>query len=287
MTHLLRPNTRSGSRKNIHAHYDLGNEFYRHWLDGTMTYSSALFDGDNSLSLEAAQDAKYERILQVLDPRPGERILETGCGWGGFAEYVARTRGVAVHGITVSQAQLAHAQARIDRQGLDALVDLSFTDYRDVAGSYDYVVSIEMFEAVGERFWPTYFRSVHDCLKPRGRALIQTITIADDAFAAYRRSSDFIRQYIFPGGMLPCPSRLDELTTAAGLDTKSSLAFGPDYAETLKRWRQSFDAATQQVERMGFDHSFRQIWRFYLCYCEAGFRAGRTDVMQIELQRRD
>lgn len=287
MTHLLRPNTRSGSRKNIHAHYDLGNDFYRLWLDKNMTYSSALFDGDHSQSLASAQDAKYERILAVLDPQPGQRILEIGCGWGGFAEYAARTRGVQVHGITVSQAQLSYARERMQKQGLGNLVELTFTDYRDVTGSYDYVVSIEMFEAVGERYWSTYVKALHDRLKCGGRAVVQTITIADDAYEAYRRTSDFIRQYIFPGGMLPCPAKFVELTAAANLATLGSHAFGLDYAETLKRWRHSFNATEKEVDGMRFDHAFRQIWRFYLCYCEAGFRTGRTDVMQIELQRKD
>ena len=287
MTHLMRPNTRNGSRKNIHAHYDLGNDFYSLWLGKSMTYSSALFEGDHSRGLEAAQDAKYERILEVIDAKPGERILEIGCGWGGFAEYAARTRGVHVHGITVSQAQLDFARARIEKQGLQDLVELTFTDYRDATGSYDYIVSIEMFEAVGERYWPTYFKTLHDRLKSGGLAVVQTITIADNAFDAYRRTSDFIRQYIFPGGMLPCPARFGELTAAAGLETRGTCAFGLDYAETLKRWRHRFNTVENAVDNMGFDHAFRQIWRFYLSYCEAGFRTGRTDVMQIELRRQD
>lgn len=283
--HLLRANTRSGSKKNISAHYDLSNDFYRLWLDDTMTYSSGLFAGDYTLTHEVAQSAKYERILQELNPQPGESVLEIGCGWGGFAEHAARTRGVKVHGITLSREQLAFARARIARAGLDHLVSLEFIDYRDVTERYDHVVSIEMFEAVGERFWPTYFKAVHDRLKPGRKAVIQAITIDEAAFPRYRATSDFIREYIFPGGMLaPVPRFIDD-AAKAGLSAQPPLMFGLDYAETLKRWRDRVNAQVEPIRALGFDDKFLQIWRFYLCYCEAGFRAQRTDVMQITLRR--
>lgn len=206
LRHLRRANTRQGAKKNIHAHYDLGNKFYRSWLDETMTYSAALFEGESDRTLEQAQIAKYERILRRLDVRAGDHVLEIGCGWGGFAQYAARTRGCRVHGITLSSAQLEFACQRIRDAGLSQLVEFSLTDYRDVQGSFDYVVSIEMFEAVGERFWPAYFSVVRERLKQGGSALVQTITIADELFEQYRKSTDFIQQYVFPGGMLPCPS---------------------------------------------------------------------------------
>ena len=285
--HMLRTNTKAQARKNIHAHYDLSNEFYRLWLDQTMTYSSAIFDGDLKQPLAAAQTAKYERILQVLNPQPGATILEIGCGWGGFAEHAAKTRGVKVTGITLSHAQLHFAKKRIADAGLDALVDLQLIDYRDVKEQFDYVVSIEMFEAVGERFWPTYFKTVYDRLKSGGRAVIQAITIAEDAFDRYRATSDFIREYIFPGGMLAPIPRFIADASRAGLNAGKPYRFGLDYAETLKRWHDTVNAKVSEIKPLGFDDKFLQIWRFYLSYCEAGFRAGRTDVMQLELSRID
>ena len=211
--HFLRSNTKANSKKNIQAHYDLSNDFYKLWLDKTMTYSSAVFNGDFTQPMETAQTAKYERILQKLNPKVGETILEIGCGWGGFAEHAARSRGVKVHGITLSKQQLAFAQSRIASAGLDDLATFEYIDYRDVTASYDYIVSIEMFEAVGERFWPTYFKTVHDRLKPSGRAVIQAITIDEQAFPRYSATSDFIREYIFPGGMLAPVSALSAMRT--------------------------------------------------------------------------
>ncbi|MBE0619412.1 MAG: class I SAM-dependent methyltransferase [Burkholderiales bacterium] len=283
LRHLMNANTRTGSRRNIAAHYDLGNDFYRLWLDPSMTYSSALFDGDFSLTLEAAQAAKYRRILERLRPARGARILEIGCGWGGFAEMAAREYGCHVTGLTLSREQLAYATARLARAGLADRVELRLQDYRDLSGQFDHVVSIEMFEAVGERWWPDYFRAVASALKPRGRALIQSITIADALFERYRKGTDFIQQYIFPGGMLPSPSRFRADAAHAGLVVADSHAFGRDYAETLRRWRAGFMAQLPAVREQGFDERFLRMWEFYYCYCEAGFDSGCTDVYQFEL----
>lgn len=284
--HLLRANTKSGSRRNIHAHYDLGNDFYRLWLDGTMTYSAGLFAGDSGKSLEAAQTAKYQRILDRLQAQPGDHLLEIGCGWGGFAEHAAATRGCRVTGVTVSQAQLDFARARIAARGLQHLVELKLCDYRDLDGQFDHVVSIEMFEAVGERYWPRFFRALRERLAPGGRALVQTITIAEAKFERYRSGTDFIQQYIFPGGMLPSPARFDQVAADAGLATGERLMFGADYAQTLRLWHQNFLRAAGDVQALGFDARFMRLWRFYLSYCEAGFRSGSTNVMQVELARR-
>ena len=285
--HLLRSNTKANSKKNIQAHYDLSNDFYKLWLDKTMTYSSAVFNGDYTQPMSDAQTAKYERILQVLNPKAGETMLEIGCGWGGFAEHAVRTRGVKIHGITLSREQLLFARERIANASLDTLATFEYIDYRDVTESFDYIVSIEMFEAVGERYWPTYFQSVHDRLKPNGRAVVQAITIDEIAFPRYRATSDFIREYIFPGGMLAPVERFVSDAKKAGLQTGEPYRFGLDYAETLKRWHHTVNASVADIRGLGFDDKFLQIWRFYLCYCEAGFRAGRTDVMQIELSRQD
>ena len=282
LRHWLRPNTRSGSRKNIHAHYDLGNDFYRLWLDSTMTYSSALFEGDLTRSLAEAQSAKYARILRALDVQPGQHILEVGCGWGGFAEHAARA-GCRVTGITISAAQLEYAQRRIAAAGLQDHVELRLQDYRDLDGQFDHVVSIEMFEAVGERYWPGYFDMIRERLKPGGRAVVQTITIAETKFERYRKGTDFIQQYIFPGGMLPSPQRLGEVAAGQGLSVEGMHHFGLDYAETLRRWHQVFDYAAPQVREQGFDERFMRTWRFYLAYCEAGFRTRATDVVQAVL----
>jgi cyclopropane-fatty-acyl-phospholipid synthase len=285
LRHLRRANTREGAKKNIHAHYDLGNLFYRSWLDETMTYSAALFEGESHRTLEQAQIAKYERILRRLDVRADDHVLEIGCGWGGFAEYAARTRGCRVHGITLSAAQLEFACQRIRDAGLSQLVEFSLTDYRDVQGSFDYIVSIEMFEAVGERFWPTYFSAVRDRLKRGGSALIQTITIADELFEHYRKSTDFIQQYIFPGGMLPCPGVFRKLAGRAGFVVGEEHRFGIDYAETLKYWRTRYRKVCDELRLLGFDARFERLWNFYLVYCEVGFRTASTDVMQVELHR--
>lgn len=284
LLHRLRVNSRAGSKRNIHAHYDIGNAFYAQWLDEGMGYLSALFAGNHQKSLELAQDDKYRHIVQSLGLRPGMRVLEIGCGWGGFALHAAR-RGIHVHGVTISQAQCALAQKRIAEAGLDGLAKVELCDYRDIDGQYDAVVSIEMFEAVGEKFWPEFARILHRRLKPGARALLQSITIDESRFEQYRRSSDFIRQSIFPGGMLPSPERLLKVGRSAGLEGHVTLRFGKDYAETLRRWRQAFEQHLSDIRRQGFDERFIRTWRLYLAYCEAGFEERRTDVVQFVFTR--
>ena len=283
LRHWLRANSRAGSRRNIHAHYDLGNDFYRLWLDPTMTYSSALFEGRLSRPLAEAQAAKYARILRELGAESGDHILEIGCGWGGFAEHAARA-GCRVTGITISAAQLEFARARIVRAGLADRVDLQLRDYRDLDGCYDHAVSIEMFEAVGERYWPGYFAALRERLRRGGRAVVQSITIAEAKFERYRSGTDFIQQYIFPGGMLPSKTVFTAEAARQGLAVTGVQAFGPDYAETLARWHRAFDRAAEEVRALGFDERFMRTWRFYLAYCEAGFRSGATDVVQARLE---
>lgn len=284
LLHRLRVNSRAGSKRNIHAHYDIGNAFYAQWLDEGMGYSSALFAGHKDKSLELAQDDKYQYIVQSLALRPGMRVLEIGCGWGGFALHAAR-RGIHVHGVTISQAQCELAQKRISEAGMDRLAKVELCDYRDIHGQYDAVVSIEMFEAVGEKFWSGFGRILHDRLKPGAQALLQSITIDESRFEQYRRSSDFIRQSIFPGGMLPSPERLLNVGRIAGLEGRITLRFGKDYAETLRRWRQAFEQHLSDIRRQGFDERFIRTWRLYLAYCEAGFEEQRTDVVQFVFTR--
>jgi len=285
LRHLLRANTRRRAKRNIVAHYDLGNAFYGLWLDPSMTYSAALFDGAHDRPLEDAQNAKYARVLDELAVKRGSQVLEIGCGWGGFAEHAGRA-GMNVTGISLSGAQTAYARARIARVGLADSVELRLQDYRDVRGRYDAVASIEMIEAVGERWWPTYFRAIRNALVPGGRACVQAITIADERFARYRTQSDFIQQYIFPGGMLPPPSRLVATATAAGLDLIGSRTFGSDYAETLRRWLAAFDARAETIRALGHDEKFLRCWRFYLAYCAAGFDTRTTDVGHYTFVRR-
>lgn len=282
--HLLNRNTRHGSRKNIHAHYDLGNAFYKLWLDPTMNYSSAWFAGAPEGTLDAAQQAKMRRALAEAGVTPGSRVLEIGCGWGAVAEVAARDFDAQLTGVTLSTEQLAWAQQRLQTAGLSA--DLRLQDYRDIDDEpFDAIVSIEMFEAVGREYWEGYFRTVHAKLKPGGRACIQSITIRDDLFDRYVRSTDFIQQYIFPGGLLPSPSQFRAHAEKAGLRVVNELAFGADYAETLRRWREAFLRHEGPVRELGFDGRFMRLWEFYLAYCEAAFAAGNTDVMQFTLVR--
>ena len=284
--HLLNRNSKAGSRRNIHAHYDLGNRFYREWLDETMSYSSAWFNGRFDLPMADAQQAKIRRALNECQVKPGDRVLEIGCGWGGVAEVAARDYGAQLTGVTLSTEQLDFARERMARAGLAERTDLRLQDYRDIAdGPYDAIVSIEMFEAVGRQYWRSYFETLHRQLKPGGRACIQSITIRDDLFERYLRGTDFIQQYIFPGGLLPCPSAFRAEARAAGLEVEHELAFGRDYAETLRRWRHDFLQREGQVRALGFDTRFMRTWEFYLAYCEAAFDAGNTDVMQFTLRR--
>jgi cyclopropane-fatty-acyl-phospholipid synthase len=277
--HWLNRNSRLGSKRNIAAHYDLGNDFYRLWLDPSMSYSSALYRPDDDGSLVTAQHAKYRRILGRLGALPGQRVLEIGCGWGGFAELAVR-EGLQLTGLTLSPAQLEWARQRVPQ------ADLRLQDYRDIDERFDHVVSIEMIEAVGERWWPTYFKSLARALKPGGRAVIQSITIRDDLFGAYRRGTDFIQQYVFPGGMLPSRSTVRAAAAKQGLVVRDEFAFGLDYARTLAEWHQAFEQQWPRIAQLGFDEPFRRLWRFYLSYCEAGFLAGNVDVVQFELAHR-
>ncbi|MFZ4066717.1 MAG: class I SAM-dependent methyltransferase [Phenylobacterium sp.] len=282
--HFLNGNSRNGSRRNIHAHYDQGNAFYSRWLDPSMTYSSARYQ-NGAESLEAAQKEKYGALARRMSLAAGQNVLEIGCGWGGFAEFAAGEIGARVTGITISKEQHEFASRRIFEAGLSERVDIRLVDYRDVTGTFDRVASIEMFEAVGERYWPTYFQAVHDRLKPDGRAGLQIITIQDELFEGYRKRADFIQRYIFPGGMLISEKRLQQETDKAGLSWSEPDRFGPDYAETLAAWKQRFGATWEDIRRLGFDERFRRIWDFYLSYCEAGFRTGRTQVIQLGLSR--
>jgi len=282
--HLLNRNHRSNSRKNIHAHYDLGNAFYELWLDGTMNYSSAWFEGDHSRPLQEAQMAKVRRALRMTDVKPGDRVLEIGCGWGALAEAATTEFAAHITGVTLSTEQLDFAQRRMAHLQRSAQADLRLQDYRDINdGPYDAVCSIEMIEAVGREYWPTYFQSIARLLKPGGRACIQSIVIDDSLFERYVNSTDFIQQYIFPGGCLPCPSEFRKQAQLAGLTVVDELPFGADYAETLCRWRQSFMAQLATVEQLGFDATFVRLWEFYLAYCEAAFDENNIDVVQYTL----
>ena len=284
--HWMNRNHRANSRRNIHAHYDLGNAFYRLWLDESMNYSSAWFNGDYKQNLREAQMAKMRRALQMVRVLPGDRVLEIGCGWGAVAELGGREFGTHMTGVTLSTEQLAFAQQRLRDHGLHHNSDLRLQDYRDIQdGPYDAICSIEMIEAVGEAYWPTYFETVARLLRPGGRACIQSIVIDDALFARYRQSTDFIQQYIFPGGCLPCPTEFRTQAQLAGLKVVDEFAFGPDYAETLRRWRSDFHAQRQDVLALGFDDQFLRLWEFYLCYCEAAFDEGSIDVVQYTLQK--
>ena len=282
--HRTRSNTRENSRRNITAHYDLGNEFYRRWLDETMTYSSAYFERPD-MSLAEAQEAKWRRMAEMLGLKSNMHVLEIGCGWGGFAMFLAREYGVRVTGLTLSEEQYAYARMAITREGLSNAIDIRLQDYRDVEGSFDRIASIEMFEAVGEEHWPRFFEVVRERLVKGGVAALQIITVANEHFQAYRKDADFIQLYIFPGGMLPSPAALNDVVTRANLGFEQVRSFALSYAETLKRWRESFDAQWQEIVPLGFDERFKRMWDYYLAACEAGFRAGTIDVAQFRVVR--
>ncbi|AKH68283.1 methyltransferase, cyclopropane fatty acid synthase [Spongiibacter sp. IMCC21906] len=282
--HRSKANSKRGSRKNIAYHYDLGNAFYKLWLDDSMTYSSALYlTGEESL--QQAQINKYQRAIDELDVKDGDRVLEIGCGWGGFAEQLCQQKNAKIQGITLSTEQLAFARERISTAGLSDSASFSLTDYRDVKGQYDKIVSIEMLEAVGEKYWPTYFETLANRLKPGGKALIQVITIAPERFEEYRANPDFIQKYIFPGGMLPTPDICRQQANQVGLTVANELAFGKDYAKTLAEWDARFSDTWTRVEPLGFDQHFKRMWHYYLAYCGAGFKQETIDVYQFTLQK--
>lgn len=285
LRHGLRANSKRQARKNIAHHYDLGNVFYALWLDETMTYSAGLFDG-NGLNLAQSQTRKYDAIADSIDVKGNDSILEIGCGWGGFAEHVAKTRGANITALTISREQHDFAMKRIFEAGLNDRVNIVLQDYRDQTGTYDGVASIEMFEAVGEKQWPTYFQVVRGRLKPEAKATVQTITVADDRFTAYRDKVDFIQKYIFPGGMLPSAAAFSNQANAVGLEIGGKLAFGQGYSETLRQWSGRFNEAWPQIQNMGFDNRFRKMWNYYLSACAASFRYETTDVVQFTLSRR-
>jgi len=282
--HWLRNNSRGQARRNISHHYDLGNDFYSQWLDESMTYSSALFSRDDQ-TLEDAQRAKYAAICDGIGVRQGDSVLEIGCGWGGFAEYAARERGATVTGLTISRAQHDFAAARMQRLGLNDRVDIVMRDYRDERGRYDGIASIEMFEAVGESYWPTYFETVHGRLKSGGKAALQIITIRDDLFSHYRKHVDFIQKYIFPGGMLPSAKALAEQAARVGLKQVQSFDFAPSYSRTLRIWMEDFNAKWAHIRQFGFDERFKRMWNFYLASCAAGFAGDQIGVVQNTYQR--
>ncbi len=277
-------NSKRQALKNISYHYDLGNDFYKLWLDDTMTYSSALFSTSQE-SLENAQVAKYASMIDQMGVKPGDHVLEIGCGWGGFAEYAAKERGLKVTGLTISKEQHDFARKRINNKGLGDKVNLKLQDYRDETGVYDGVASIEMFEAVGEKYWPIYFNKVKQCLKPGKQATLQIITIHDSRWEVYRKGVDFIQKYIFPGGMLPSPTVLRQEVAKAGLNVQHSIEFGKSYSQTLRRWFEVFNDQWDTISGMGFDDRFRRMWNFYLTSCAATFESGNCDVTQITLQK--
>ncbi len=284
LAHAFNANSRRGSRRNIRAHYDLGNAFYAPWLDAGMTYSSALYAYPGE-PLEAAQAHKYAALSRAAGLERGCRVLEIGCGWGGFAQHAAADIGCDVTGLTLSTEQHAYAAHRLAQAGLADRARIALTDYRDVEGTFDRIISIEMFEAVGQAYWPVYFRRLHELLRPGGRAGLQVIVIRDDLVDGYGGKPDFIQKHVFPGGMLPSEAQLRQETARAGLVWGEVRRFGQDYAETLAEWAKAFEANWPTIRALGFDERFHRLWRYYLGYCEAGFRTGRTDVIQLTLDR--
>ncbi len=284
MRFWLQSNSKRQARKNISYHYDLGNEFYGLWLDDTMTYSSAKYISGQE-DLEKAQTQKYASMVDEMGVKAGDHVLEIGCGWGGFAEYAAKERGLKVTGLTISEEQFKFAVDRIEKAGLSDLVEFKLQDYRDEQGTYDGIASIEMFEAVGEKYWPVYFDTVRERLKPGARGTFQIILVQDERWDVYKRGVDFIQKYIFPGGMLPAPTILREQIRNAGLEVTQSVEFGDSYSETLRRWYETFNEKWDDIAEMGFDDRFRRMWNFYLTSCAGAFRGGICDVTQITVTR--
>ena len=281
LQHWRNRNNQSGSKRNISYHYDLGNQFYSRWLDRTMTYSSAVFQSETD-TLEDAQNRKYQKLAELADIQPGERVLEIGCGWGGFAEYAAKEYGAHVTGITISKEQYDFTKNRLRTAGLDHMTDIVMQDYRKLNQRFDKIVSIEMFEAVGEKYWPVYFKTIANCLKEGGKAALQVITIDHKAFLEYRTQPDFIQKYIFPGGMLPSIKALDDPLKTAGLSLHFCQGYGQDYARTLAEWKVRFHKAWPELAAITkFDDRFKRMWELYLSYCEGGFKAGMIDVKQM------
>lgn len=285
LLHWLHRNSPRQAKRNIAYHYDLGNAFYRQWLDDTMTYSSAIFEDPAREPLSAAQIRKYASVFERIGAGPDSHLLEIGCGWGGFAEYAAGTRGVRVTGLTISREQHDFARRRVFEAGLAERVDIVMRDYREERGRYDGIASIEMFEAVGEKYWPVYFDTIRDRLAPGAQATIQVITVAESLFPTYRKTVDFVQKYIFPGGMLPSPGVLQSEIERAGLSQVGSLEFGASYSETLRRWHAAFNAAWAEIQLLGFDERFRRMWNLYLTSCAASFSTGTTDVAQVTMRR--
>jgi len=285
LRHLLRGNSRTGSKKNIQAHYDLGNSFYKLWLDPTMTYSAAIFKHADE-PLEQAQRNKYQRIIDTIKPTSSDHILEVGCGWGAFATMAASQTGCKVTCLTLSQEQYQYATDLVRKMGLDTQVTIKICDYRDEKDSYDHIVSIEMIEAVGEEYWEQYFNMIETNLRPGGKAMLQSIYIEDHLFDNYRKSTDFIQQYIFPGGMVLAPQVFEKYSVKNNLEIKDFYKFGLDYAQTLNLWRKEFKDKYEDVKKIGFDDAFLKIWDFYYTYCEAGFLSRRIDVAQIVLEKK-
>ena len=287
--HALHDNDDSGgSKRNIAYHYDLGNEFYKLWLDETMTYSSAMFEDAEGTptpqELVSAQRRKWDRMLDLIQPGSGDHLLEIGCGWGGFAIHAAKEAGCRITGLTLSEEQAELARMRVAEEGLEGQIDIRLLDYREVPGTFSKIASIEMFEAVGEKWWPVFFQRIHDLLEPGGAAGVQVITIAEDRFEDYRRKPDFIQRYIFPGGMLPSPVRFRRVAERAGLTVGEPTFFGRDYGRTLEVWSRRFESAVPQVHALGFDDRFVRMWSYYLAYCRTGFDHESIDVMQVRLE---
>ncbi len=284
LRHALNRNSRRGSRRNIAAHYDLGNDFYEHWLDAGMTYSSGLFSAADQ-PLEEAQDAKLDRVINMLDLSGGETVLEIGCGWGGLAERLMDRHNCVVTGITLSSEQLAFAQRRLRNRAQLGRCDLRLQDYRDIRGEFDRIVSIEMLEAVGESYWPTYFKKLRHSLRPGGSAVLQVITIDEARFESYRRRPDFIQKYIFPGGMLPTTRIIEREIAKAGLQLVADEFFRESYVRTLEEWRLRFQKSWPKIETLGFDGRFKRTWEYYLAYCQVGFETGALNVGLYKITR--